>query len=138
LAGDGPQRADLERAAAGADVRFAGRVDAAALAELRAAASVALVPSRAAETFGLVAAEAMAAGLPVVASRAGALEELVGDAGELVRPGDAAALAAALARPGDRASAAARALARVRERCAPERVAAQLADAYAAAVSRSG
>jgi len=132
VAGDGPQRADLERVAAGADVRFAGRVDQAALDDLRASASVALVPTRAAETFGLAAAEAMAAGLPLIASRIGALEELVGDAGELVAPGDADDLAAALARPEDRAAAAERALARVRERCAPERVAAQLAAAYAA------
>lgn len=133
VAGAGPQRPELERNAAGADVRFAGQVPAAELAELRATASVALAPSRAAETFGLAAAEAMAAGVPVIASRIGALEELVGDAGELVAPGDVEALAAALGRTDDRTDAARRALDRVRERCAPDRVAAQLATAYAAA-----
>ena len=59
------------------------------------------MPSRSAETFGLAAAEAMAAGLPVVASAIGALPELCDPAG-LVAPGDAAALAlAARARFGD-------------------------------------
>ena len=72
------------------------------LAALRAGAAIALVPSRSAETFGLAAAEAMAAGLPVAASRVGALPELVGEEG-LVPPGDAGALARAIARlAGDR------------------------------------
>jgi glycosyltransferase involved in cell wall biosynthesis len=51
------------------------------------------------EGFGLVAIEAMAAGVPFVGTRVPALEEVVGgDAGLLVPPGDADALAAALAR----------------------------------------
>ena len=59
------------------------------------------MPSRSAETFGLAAAEAMAAGVPVVASRVGALAELV-DPGGLVAPGDVAGLAErARARFGD-------------------------------------
>jgi glycosyltransferase involved in cell wall biosynthesis len=161
VAGDGPLRAELEARAAGADVRFVGRVDARELARLRAASSVALIPSRSAETFGLAAAEAMAAGLPVIASRVGALTELVGDAGTLVQPGDRAALANALramagdgavprsdaaARTGEGAvassDAAARAgetaragLARVRELAAPDRVAAALGAVYAQAVA---
>ena len=108
----------VERAGDGA-VRFAGRVDDAELARLRAGAAIALAPSRSGETFGLAAAEAMAAGLPVAASRVGALPELV-DGAALVPPGDARALAAAIARlAGDR-QAGERGRARVRAVCAPE------------------
>ncbi len=57
-----------------------------------------LVPSTR-EAFGLVAAEGMLAGLPVVASRSGALPEFVreGETGLLVEPEDPASLAAAIA-----------------------------------------
>jgi glycosyltransferase involved in cell wall biosynthesis len=135
IAGDGPQRAELETRAArghgvaGASVRFVGRVDDAELQRLRAGASIALVPSRSAETFGLAAAEAMACGLPVIASRVGALPDLLGEDG-LVPAGDVAALAHAIARfAGDRALGE-RGLRRVRELCAPDVVAASLAELY--------
>jgi glycosyltransferase involved in cell wall biosynthesis len=62
---------------------------------------VALVmPSIWPEPFGIVAAEALAAGRPVVASAIGGIPEIVRDGGEglLVEPGDAAALTRALAR----------------------------------------
>lgn len=64
-----------------------------------AQSDVALVPSLT-EPFGNVAVEAMAMGLPVVASRVGGLREIVEDGatGLLVEPGDAAALAAAVRR----------------------------------------
>ncbi|HEX8715037.1 MAG TPA: glycosyltransferase family 4 protein, partial [Solirubrobacteraceae bacterium] len=136
IAGDGPQRAELEaraasaRAVAGATVRFAGRVDDDELARLRAAASIALVPSRSAETFGIAAAEAMAAGLPVAASRIGALPELVEEDG-LVPAGDVAALAQAIARLADDRAAGARGRERARALCAPSVVAAALAELYA-------
>jgi glycosyltransferase involved in cell wall biosynthesis len=129
IAGDGPDAEALRTRAAGADVRFLGHVDDARLAELRAGAAIALVPSRSAETFGLAAAEAMAAGLPVAGSRVGALPELVEQQG-LVAPGDPGALAEAIARlAGDRL-AGERALQRVRAVCAPEVVASALAEAY--------
>lgn len=62
-----------------------------------ARARVAVVPSRW-EGFSLFAAEAMAAGTPVVASDVDGLAEVVGDAGLLVPAGDSGALADALRR----------------------------------------
>jgi glycosyltransferase involved in cell wall biosynthesis len=133
IAGDGPERESLvARARAGgveAAVSFAGHLDDSELARLRAGAAIALVPSRSAETFGLAAAEAMAAGLPVLASRAGALAELVEDS-SLVAPGDAQALARAIGRVAGDDGAGERARERVRAICAPERVAAALARIY--------
>jgi glycosyltransferase involved in cell wall biosynthesis len=129
IAGDGPERAALVRRAGEAAVRFVGQVDDTELAALRARAAIALAPSRSAETFGLAAAEAMAAGLPVVASRVGALPELV-EADALVAPGDPGALAVAISRlAGDR-EAGARARERVRALCAPEALAPALAEVY--------
>jgi glycosyltransferase involved in cell wall biosynthesis len=51
-----------------------------------------------AEQFGRVVVEAMAAGTPVLASRTGALPEVIGDAGFLVDEGDVPGLAATLGR----------------------------------------
>ncbi|HEY3865242.1 MAG TPA: glycosyltransferase family 4 protein [Solirubrobacteraceae bacterium] len=131
VAGDGPERDALRARAVGADVRFVGHVDDEQLAALRASAALALAPSRSAETFGLAAAEAMAVGLPVVASRVGALPELL-DEQSLVPAGDAGALALAIGRlAGDRA-AGERGIQRVRGLCAPEVVARGLADIYEA------
>ena len=138
IAGDGPERAALQARAQGTRTTFACRVDAAQLARLRATAGLAIVPSRSAETFGLAAAEAMAAGLPVIASAVGALPELCDPAG-LVTPGDAAALAlAARARFGD-AQAGEAGRRRVLELAAPAAIAPVLGaiyDARAPAVSR--
>lgn len=129
IAGDGPERAALQARVAGAGVRFAGAVSQDELVRLRAGAALAIVPSRSAETFGLAAAEAMAAGLPVAASRVGALEELLEPA-SLVEPGDAGALAAAALRlAGDR-EAGARGRRRVTGTCAPDVVARDLAAIY--------
>jgi glycosyltransferase involved in cell wall biosynthesis len=132
VAGDGPERGALQARAraTGAEVRFVGHVEAPAeLARLRAGAALALAPSRSAETFGLAAAEAMAAGLPVVASRVGALVELVEERG-LVPAGDPGALAEAIGRLGGDRAAGARGLERVRALCAPEAVAEGLRRVY--------
>jgi glycosyltransferase involved in cell wall biosynthesis len=137
VAGDGPERAALERragdrAGGGAgDVRFVGHVKSRELADLRAGAALALVPSRSAETFGLAAAEAMASGLAVVASRVGALPELV-EPDALVAPGDVGALAGAIAHLAGDAAAGERGRERVRALCAPEVVAGALAEVYGA------
>jgi glycosyltransferase involved in cell wall biosynthesis len=129
VAGEGPEEAVLRERAGEGPVRFVGLANDAELAELRDGAAVALAPSRSAETFGLAAAEAMAAGVPVLASRVGALPELVEDEC-LLAPGDAAGLARAIVRlAGDRA-AGERGRERVGAICAPEVVAAELAQVY--------
>jgi glycosyltransferase involved in cell wall biosynthesis len=73
------------------------------LATLLGAANALVVPSTRPEPLGLVALEAGAAGLPVVASNHGGLPEVVRDeeTGVLVPPGDPAALAVALRRLAD-------------------------------------
>lgn len=76
-------------------MRLTGAMDAAGLNAAYQGADIFCLPSRY-EGYGMVAAEAMAHGLPVVVSAAGALPEAVGDAGLLVPPDDAPALAAAL------------------------------------------
>lgn len=84
-------------------MRFLGsRPPAEAQAIVRRARAL-LVPSRWYETFGRVIAEAYAAGVPVVASRIGALPEVVeeGVTGLLAEPDEPASWTAALERLGD-------------------------------------
>jgi glycosyltransferase involved in cell wall biosynthesis len=78
-------------------IRLLGPISRHRLAAEYAAADLAVVPSRW-ESFGYAAAEAMASGLAVAASRVGALPELVehGRTGLLVPPADAPALAEAI------------------------------------------
>lgn len=136
VAGDGPERGALEARAwaVGATVAFLGRVSAAELARLRARAAVAVVPSRSAETFGLAAAEAMDAGLPVAAARIGALPELVPDAW-LAPVGDAGALATVIARLAADPDAGTLGRELVRRHAGPEVVARALRTAYDAATA---
>jgi glycosyltransferase involved in cell wall biosynthesis len=88
---------DLIRAEGVEDVvRFTGYVD--DMPGLYAAIDVLAAPSRS-EGFGLMLVEAMAAGVPIVASAAGAIPEVVGDGPALLAPPrDPAALAAAVNR----------------------------------------
>ena len=109
-----------------------------AYARLLASAELAVIPSLY-EGFSLPAVEHMASGTPLIASRAGALPEVTGDAALLVAPGDAEELAAALRRLHDdaaeRALRAERGLARVRERFAWPAVAAATVGLYGKAIN---
>ena len=104
VAGDGPLAAALRQRSRRDDlagrVSFLGTVHDMALAEFYGDLDVLAVPSLTTETwveqFGRVAVEAMAAGVPVVASDSGALPDVVGEAGLLVAPGDPEVLRVAL------------------------------------------
>jgi glycosyltransferase involved in cell wall biosynthesis len=85
-----------ERLRVGAFVRMLGPVGDVQLHGLYANARAVVVPSRH-EGFGLCALEGMAHGRPVLASRAGALPEVLGGQGILLPPDDPSAWAAALA-----------------------------------------
>jgi glycosyltransferase involved in cell wall biosynthesis len=89
-------RGTLRRAGA-PKIRYVGRLPRPHLVRLFQAARLFVYPSLY-EGFGLPAAEALACGVPVVACRTSSLPEVVGDAGLLVEPGDAGALASAIQR----------------------------------------
>ena len=101
IAGEGTQVAFLAEQARRHRVRkavdFVGLVDHTQLLNLLHRADAAVLPSRY-EPFGIVALEAAAAGIPLVASTAGGLGEAVldGRTGRTFPPGDVAALAAAV------------------------------------------
>jgi glycosyltransferase involved in cell wall biosynthesis len=106
VAGEGPQLAELTELSAvlgvASRVRFVGRVY--SMPEFWRAADIAIVPSDTwVESFSMSTLEAMATGIPVVATAAGGLPEVVaeGETGALVPPGDPAALAAAITRYAD-------------------------------------
>jgi len=99
--GDGPERSALEEFAQEMQlscVRFVGRLNAGELESTLAKADIVVVPSLGGEVFGLVVAENMSRGLPIVASDLGAFAEVLGDAGITFRTGDAQELAHQLAR----------------------------------------
>jgi glycosyltransferase involved in cell wall biosynthesis len=126
-------RGRAARAGAGGRVTWLGMVSPGRLAALRAGATAVLVPSRK-EGFGLPVLEAMAAGVPVLASDLPALREVGGDAATYLPPGDPSAWAAAISAAAERGPAerAARAAAG-RARAATftwERTARGLLDAY--------
>ena len=130
-------RQQLAQLALGDRVKFTPGLPDAEYARVLASAEVAVVPSLY-EGFSLPAVEHMASGTPLVASRAGALPEVTGDAARLVRPGDPEELAAALRGLLDdapaRARLAERGLARVRMRFAWPAVAAATEALYRQAI----
>lgn len=101
IAGDGDDRARLEKMAEELNVSgcvdFLGEVSGARLRDLYQRAAVFVMPSQK-EGFGIVFLEAMHHGVPVVAARAGATEEVVldGVTGILVPPNDPVALGSAV------------------------------------------
>ena len=100
IAGGGPLGDEVAAwATARPSVEMYGTVSSDRCAELISQARAVLVPSAWQETFGLVAVEAMAAGVPPIASGHGSFTELItpGVDGVLFSPGDPAALALAIA-----------------------------------------
>jgi len=99
IVGDGPARSDLERLFAATPTIFTGYLRGHDLACAYAAADVFVFPA-ANETFGNVALEAMASGVPVVAARSGGVLDHVLDrqTGLLFDPESQADLAAAVAK----------------------------------------
>ena len=137
--GPGDQDRKWQRLAAGlgiADaVRFEPPTDRAGVAAAMARADLFVHPSPR-ETFGVVAVEALASGLPVVAADSGGVSEVLGDRpepyGSVVPPGDPEALAAAVLATLERRSSfePERLRAHVVDRFAADRVAGQLTALY--------
>ncbi|MGJ7548707.1 glycosyltransferase family 4 protein [Pseudomonas alloputida] len=102
MVGDGHMmesyKAELRKNAPGVSAKFWGRLPNARIAERFAQAHVFVLPSVCPENQPVTITEAMACGLPVVASRIGGIPELVDDGktGWLFQHGDAEALAARL------------------------------------------
>ncbi len=101
--GQGPMEAEIRSAATGDDrIRLLGPVPLDQIPTVMASLDVLVLPSLTtkgwSEQYGRVITEAMASGLPVIASDSGAIPEVVGDAGILVPERSTPELAAALAR----------------------------------------
>ena len=89
IVGDGPMRQELEKQFRGTPTYFAGYLRGEALASAFASSDLFVMPSET-ETLGLVLLEAMAAGCPVVACRAGGIPDAIEDGitGFLYQPGE--------------------------------------------------
>ncbi len=130
IIGDGPERQNLEQLVKSAHLdaltHFTGRLSASERDSLLNNVSVVVVPSLGGEVFGLVVAENMLRGLPVVASNLGAFVEVLGPAGLTFDTGNAQALAAQLAKllddPALRASVGQQARQRASEFCDMQRM----------------
>ena len=98
LAGDGPLRASLRSLAAslpgGDRIDFLGRISDSDMRLWYSAADVFILPTMALECFGLIIQESLSFGLPLIASRVGAIPEVLAPLMNdfLVEPGDVEAL----------------------------------------------
>lgn len=143
IIGDGPERQNLEQlvksAQLDATTRFTGRLSAPELDALLNTVSLVVVPSLGGEVFGLVVAENMLRGLPVVASNLGAFVEVLGSAGLTFETGNAQALAAQLTKllddPSLRASLGQQARQRASEFCDMQRMLTAHENVYAQLLS---
>ena len=138
VAGSGPDEGRLRGLAKGADVRFVGWLDSEGLSSVRERAALLLAPSRWEEVSGFAVLDALASGLPVLASDLGALPELVQPAWGRVLPArDVPAWTAALAElwgdPEGRRSSGEAALKEARGRFGEERAYAGLMEIYGGA-----
>jgi glycosyltransferase involved in cell wall biosynthesis len=92
---NGPTARLLHQSGLHSHVRFVHGLSTEELVEKYAGSSLAVVPSLY-EGFGLPVAEAMACAVPVLATSAGGLPEVVGNAGCIVPPADSSAMAAVI------------------------------------------
>jgi glycosyltransferase involved in cell wall biosynthesis len=142
IAGSGPAEAALRHLARclgiAERVTFCAPIPSTQMPAFYRSLDVFVLPSRAQpnwkEQFGRVLVEAMACGVPVVASRCGEAPNVVGDAGVIFDEEDISALAARLSQlmsqPGRRAELAQRGRARVIERYTMRRIADQTVEVY--------
>ena len=123
VAGEGPDEDRLRGLAGDGNVRFTGMLARDELARIRADAGLVLAPSRSDDACPFAVVEALAAGVPVIASDRGGLPELAG-AESTVPARDLAAWERAITQawnnPMDRLARGEAALQRARERCDPD------------------
>jgi glycosyltransferase involved in cell wall biosynthesis len=145
IAGTGPLEAQLKAQAARKhpnQVTFLGHVNGRRKLDLIRRSCFSVVPSEWFEAFGLSAAESLANGTPVIASRIGGLTEVVEDgvSGFLFAPGDAGDLAAKLRQvrqdPQMALQMGRQALRRAREKLSPETHAQRLVAIYQEVIAR--
>lgn len=142
--GDGPDRALLERRLEELGLehrsRVVGLIDRDKISQYYAEMNVLVLPSLSTpgwkEQFGVVLAEAMLMGVPVVGSTSGAIPEVIGDAGLTFAEGDADALQACLQSLHDSPETcrdlARRGISRAQEHFTPRALARQLVDLFSA------
>lgn len=147
IVGAGPMSAELSALASAPElagrVQLAGSVASGEIIEFYRGIDVLAIPSIPTPTwteqFGRVAVEAMACGVPVVASDAGALPDVVGGAGIVVPSGDAAALASGLIEASGHRAVELRAAGLKRaEECSWGNVARQYIDLYGSVMHQPG